>query len=147
MRGTVSRPLRRALALRDHGCQFPGCANDRWLDAHHVEHWVDGGETSLENLLTLCRRHHVFVHERGFAIEKREDELVFRDPDGRVVPNTGEIGLARILSGERLHAAMERQGISITPATNQPRWDGDAPDYGACLTAMSCAAGTAHHVL
>jgi hypothetical protein len=24
------------------------------LEGHHVQHWADGGETKLENLLHLC---------------------------------------------------------------------------------------------
>jgi hypothetical protein len=39
--------IRRALNARDSGCCFPGCINKRFVDAHHVEHWVDGGETKL----------------------------------------------------------------------------------------------------
>ena len=36
----VSAQLRRALRRRDPCCRFPGCTNRRWLDAHHVTHWV-----------------------------------------------------------------------------------------------------------
>ena len=64
----VQPALRRALEARDRGCRFPGCSHERWLDAHHVVHWADGGETSLENTLLLCSRHHRFLHEGGFAI-------------------------------------------------------------------------------
>jgi len=38
--------LRRALNSRDSGCRFPGCTFHRFVDAHHVKHWADGGETS-----------------------------------------------------------------------------------------------------
>ena len=38
-------------------CQFPGC-DSRRCDAHHVEHWADGGATRLHNLVSLCRFHH-----------------------------------------------------------------------------------------
>ena len=60
----VSAPLWRALVARDGGCVEPGC--DRppgWCDAHHREHWADGGTTSLENLELRCRRLHRAVHE------------------------------------------------------------------------------------
>src|SRR5690606_209625 len=59
---TVSPMLRRALMIRDHCCRFPGCTESRFVDAHHIHHWCDGGETSLENLVLLCRRHHRLVH-------------------------------------------------------------------------------------
>jgi hypothetical protein len=65
----VPPALRRALALRDKGCTHPGCERPHhWCDAHHVVHWADGGETSLENLVLLCRRHHRIAHE---ASERR----------------------------------------------------------------------------
>jgi hypothetical protein len=60
----VPPAVRTALFVRDRGCVFPGC--DRpppWTDAHHVIHWADGGPTSLDNLVLLCRRHHRAVHE------------------------------------------------------------------------------------
>ena len=48
---TVPSAMRRALQSRDRGqCQFPGC-DSRHCDAHHVEHWADGGETRLQNLV------------------------------------------------------------------------------------------------
>jgi hypothetical protein len=61
--------IRRALDVRDRGCVFAGCdAPTWWCDAHHVLHWIDGGETSVENGALLCERHHTKVHH-GFRIE------------------------------------------------------------------------------
>ncbi len=51
---TISPALRRALVARDRQCRFPGCDNRR-VDAHHIEHWADGGRTALDNLVLLCR--------------------------------------------------------------------------------------------
>ncbi|MCF6746762.1 DUF222 domain-containing protein, partial [Blastococcus sp. KM273128] len=46
----VPRHLRRAVEARDGGCVFAGCdAPAHWCDVHHLVHWADGGETSLEN--------------------------------------------------------------------------------------------------
>jgi hypothetical protein len=51
----ISPGMRRALKRRDGGCRFPGCPDSRFVDAHHIEHWADGGETRLDNLVLLCR--------------------------------------------------------------------------------------------
>ncbi|MDP4597201.1 MAG: HNH endonuclease [Pseudomonadales bacterium] len=37
--------------------------HQQWLNAHHVKHWIDGGETSMANTLLLCGRHHRLLHE------------------------------------------------------------------------------------
>jgi uncharacterized protein DUF222/HNH endonuclease len=79
--------IRRALRSRDGGCRFPGCTNHRWVDGHHIEHWADGGETKLDNLVQLCRRHHRLLHEGGFTVEPRADgSLLFCRPDGAQMP-------------------------------------------------------------
>src|SRR5918999_586283 len=75
--------LRRVLHARDRGCRFPGCENQRFVDAHHVRHWARGGETRLDNLVLLCRRHHRLVHEGGYAVDER---MRFYDPWGRLMP-------------------------------------------------------------
>ena len=41
---SIPPAIRRALMLRDRGCAFPGCTHTRFLHAHHVEHWLHGGE-------------------------------------------------------------------------------------------------------
>jgi hypothetical protein len=66
---TIPSAIRRALQRRDRGCRFPGCANRRFVDAHHVEHWARGGATTLGNLLLLCRHHHRLVHEGGYTVD------------------------------------------------------------------------------
>jgi hypothetical protein len=87
---TVSTALKRALWSRDRGCTFPGCGNKRYVDAHHVSHWADGGETSAENLLLLCSYHHRLLHEGGFRIAMGADGgRHFQRPDGRVIPRCG----------------------------------------------------------
>lgn len=87
---TVPTAIKRALWARDKHCVFPGCTNRRFVDAHHVQHWSAGGETSFENLILLCTRHHRLVHEGGFSIGKDYlDRWYFRRPDGRAVPRCG----------------------------------------------------------
>lgn len=79
----VHSAVRRALLARDKCCRFPGCTHDRWLDAHHVVHWADGGETSLANLILLCPKHHRLLHEGGFEIKPGPNgEWQFRNASG-----------------------------------------------------------------
>ncbi|HEY6695199.1 MAG TPA: DUF222 domain-containing protein [Solirubrobacteraceae bacterium] len=81
---SIPPALRRALAARDRGCRFPGCTARHFVDAHHVEHWAQGGETSLSNLVQMCRHHHRLLHEGRYALEPGPDgRLIFRRPDGR----------------------------------------------------------------
>jgi hypothetical protein len=87
---TVSTPLRRALYSRDRGCTFPGCHRTRYLDGHHVEHWINGGETNPDNMTLLCTYHHRMLHEGGFGIVKEGDgTLRFVTADGRTIPRHG----------------------------------------------------------
>jgi hypothetical protein len=66
---TVSVAQRKALHARDRGCSFPHCSRPpKWCDAHHLNHWVDGGTTDLDNLILLCRRHHSLVHHSQWRI-------------------------------------------------------------------------------
>jgi len=87
---TITTAIRRALWARDKGCVFPGCHCKRYVDGHHIKHWADGGETSLDNLVLLCTRHHRLVHEGGFKIEfDQNKQRFFRRPDGKAVPACG----------------------------------------------------------
>ena len=85
---SVPPALRRALANRDQGCCFPGCAQTRFLHAHHIEHWARGGQTELANLVQLCAYHHRLIHEGGYRLTRGPNQtLIFtasrRPPDTR----------------------------------------------------------------
>ena len=60
--------MARALTIRDGSCQFPGCCEIRYVEGHHIKHWADGGETKLDNLVTLCRYHHRELHKGSFFL-------------------------------------------------------------------------------
>ena len=72
---TFPPALRRAIALRDRGCAFPGC--DRppaWTDAHHVKWWVrDLGTTDLNNGVLLCTFHHTEIHRGEWEVRIAAD--------------------------------------------------------------------------
>lgn len=62
-------PLRRAVLLRDRGCAFPDCDRPpRWVEIHHLRHWVDGGPTSLDNAVAACGHHHRVIHRGGWQV-------------------------------------------------------------------------------
>jgi len=77
--------IRKALHARDQGCRFPGCtAPVAWTDAHHWIAWYKGGETNIENLLSLCRFHHVIVHEGRWTLawDRTTGAVYALRPDG-----------------------------------------------------------------
>jgi hypothetical protein len=67
-RRTVTAAQRRLLTIRDGHCQFPACTRTTHLEAHHVRHWAHGGRTDPDNLILLCRFHHMACHEGCVAI-------------------------------------------------------------------------------
>jgi hypothetical protein len=127
---SIPTALRRALKARDSACQFPGCTNSRFVDAHHIKHWADGGETSLSNLVLLCRRHHRFVHEYGYTIERSSAGFDFMRPDGRVVRSAPPLNGVDAAQGQRkLCESNEQARVEITPATADAHWSGESLDY------------------
>ncbi len=64
--------LRRKLELEQpEGCAWSGCSLPiAWTEAHHIQHWADGGVTNAENLILLCRFHHGRIHTAGWSVEK-----------------------------------------------------------------------------
>ena len=124
----IPLPMRRALKARDKQCRFPGCTHRFFIDGHHIEHWANGGETSLDNLVQLCRKHHRLVHEGGFSCEKSETgKIVFRNESGLVIDQNGYrppkssenvvIDLRKKLEDRHIHAQ-----------TCVTRWDGEPMD-------------------
>ena len=98
---TVPTAIKRALAARDHSCRYPGCHHTQFLDAHHIQHWCDGGETALDNLVLLCSHHHRLIHEGGFrlktaGLKPTGQRFYFARPDGRPVerPSSAEDAFA-----------------------------------------------------
>jgi hypothetical protein len=150
---TISTALRRALQARDGGCTFPGCSRAHYVDAHHVRHWVDGGETSLANTTLLCTHHHTLLHEGGFTIERDgTGALVFRRPDGRVMPRGGYRAEDMVDDGigadgaDLDRAATEARMGAIVSGRAYPRYDGVDPSvegwmHGSGATGPSARGG------
>lgn len=120
---SIPPAIRRALRLRDKGCRFPGCTNTRYVDGHHIIHWADGGETSLDNLVLLCKHHHRLVHEGGFSCEKDKDgEIVFRDRRSQRLKEL--TALPGVPSIEDYHRWFDREFFEadINSNTCIPKW-------------------------
>jgi hypothetical protein len=127
-RRTIAGSLKRALLKRDTTCTFPGCAHSVFLEGHHIQHWADGGDTSLENGLLLCSHHHRHVHEYGYQVELGPDHRPqFRDPRGRIVPAVPERYSAADLGWPRIRAA--NAGLGISAETIACEWNGKPMPY------------------
>jgi hypothetical protein len=137
---SIPPSMRRALQARDDACcQFPGCINRRWVDAHHIHHWAKGGETKLDNLILLCTHHHRLVHEGGFSVLRQGDgRLVFRCPDGKVIPP--HPSPTRGGCGE-LRARNRRTGLRIGPKSSLPLGFGERMDRELVVTGLLARAG------
>jgi hypothetical protein len=131
-RRTIAGSIKRALLKRDTACTYPGCTNRIFLEGHHVRHWADGGETTLENACLLCSHHHRYVHEYSYRIELGADgRPQFRDPRGRIVtavptwPTTPDLGWPTI---REANEALEIDADSIAC-----EWDGTPMRYGTVV--------------
>ncbi|HUR13226.1 MAG TPA: DUF222 domain-containing protein [Mycobacteriales bacterium] len=59
----ITPAQRRAVSARDRQCVAKGCTRPpSFCDVHHLDHRADGGATCVQNLVLLCRRHHVLWH-------------------------------------------------------------------------------------
>ena len=133
---SIPPAIRRALQARDGGCRFPGCSNRCFVDGHHIRHWAAGGETSLANLVLVCRRHHRAVHEGGYTAEAPadpHDPVRFHRPDGTVLGDQCELPTTD-------HRAVvdhnRRLRLDIDHLTAMPTWAGERLDLGLCVDAL-----------
>lgn len=113
---TVPRWMRRQLKMRDRECRFPGCERTRFLHAHHIVHWADGGPTELWNLILLCPYHHRYLHEHKWTV--RGDPCL---PNGVEFLNRG--GHVVTNRSSKTHA----RPTSPQPTSSQPELVGRAP--------------------
>jgi hypothetical protein len=138
---TITSQLRRFLKARDKGCRFPGCTNTRHVDAHHIQHWANGGETKPSNLVSLCSFHHHKVHEGGMEVQMLDDGAVrFARPDGTTLDSSVPVS-----NGDWIQLSLrhEQEGIRIDERTAATRWAGERCDYGLGVEALMSRRGSA----
>jgi hypothetical protein len=133
---TIPPALRRALQYRDGGCRFPGCGV-RFGQGHHIQHWAQGGPTTLSNLAILCSRHHRAVHEEGVTVERKADgELRFRGPAGQPLP---EVPPAPWVADDPLGVLRNWDrvaGANLHAHTATPGWLGERFDVGYAIDVL-----------
>lgn len=127
--------LRRALDERDRGaCRHPGCASRRYLEAHHVVPWLDGGPTELSNLVLLCTFHHDTLHSGGFSIEALgKEQFVFRDAEG--MPIADAPTLADLPASPLRHKLFTEP--DPVPGLIAGTWDGDRLDLDWAVAVLA----------
>ncbi|SDL21865.1 HNH endonuclease [Tessaracoccus oleiagri] len=82
----VPKGLRAALTHRDQGCVFPHCtARPAACEAHHIQPWWAGGDTSLQNLVLLCPHHHRLVEPDPERAPEWQWEVTIDEATGRPV--------------------------------------------------------------
>lgn len=132
---SIPPAIRRALQRRDRGCRFPGCTCSRFVDAHHIQHWADGGETSMDNLVLLCRTHHRLVHEAGYGVRATnttsDRAIEFTLPNGKIIPHGP--GTRSRGNAETIKLNNHKNGLKINPRTAVPDWYGDQMDNATAV--------------
>jgi hypothetical protein len=139
-RRLVSKTLLAALGVRDHHhCQFPGCTNRRWLQAHHVRHWWHGGRTDIDNLVLICEVHHRLIHDHGYRVTGAGRRLHFHRPDGRPIPREGAETSGHAATLIELN---EREGLPTSAEALTPTWAGEPLDPTPILLRLLPATST-----
>jgi Domain of unknown function (DUF222)/HNH endonuclease len=97
-------PQRTGLAVRDGGCRWTDC--DRppaWCEAHHMKEWSEGGKTSIDNGILLCRHHQLLLHNNGWQITRKAGAIVIIPPPKvdrsqrpRVLPTKSRVAVAAV---------------------------------------------------
>ncbi|HEV8583934.1 MAG TPA: HNH endonuclease [Methylomirabilota bacterium] len=141
---TIPPALRRALQHRDRGCRFPGCGLP-FGQGHHIQHWANGGPTTLSNLAMLCRRHHRAVHEEGFQVEREPDgALRFTRPNGALLPDVPAPAAVPDDPAAAIRADNDTLGLHIDAQTSRPGWCGERLDLGHAIDALHPLAGPSY---
>ncbi|HEX4058526.1 MAG TPA: HNH endonuclease signature motif containing protein, partial [Galbitalea sp.] len=80
---------REILATKFGGCMDPACERPpSWAEAHHIRQVKrDGGKTTIQNAILLCKYHHLLYHNRGYEIALHDDGSYWKIPPKSVDPD------------------------------------------------------------
>ena len=115
----VTRYIRRALIRRDKGCVV--CKAPPWqCHAHHLIHWIDGGPTSITNLVLLCAGHHRAVHAGQWAITITGGVVAVTRPTWTTPGTTTAADLANLTDLARYVPPTSGRPVSVNPHHEHP---------------------------
>jgi hypothetical protein len=130
-RRLVTPRQRQALRLRDGDeCAYPGCHRRDGLEAHHVRHWLYGGRTDLDNLLRLCKAHHLAHHDGEFTVTALGRGRFRFYRNHRELPRWAD---PSTLITTPVPIEDEHPDVAADAAT--PKWDGSRMDHEWAITA------------
>jgi hypothetical protein len=109
----VTKGMRRALNRRDKGCVVCGIP-PRYCHAHHIVSWLDGGPTSLANLVLVCGLHHIGVHAGHYTATITNGKAHVTRPTWADPPRTTWTATSR--------SASTSTSRSAGASTSRPAW-------------------------
>jgi hypothetical protein len=88
---------RRAMAVRDGGCLWPGCTRPPGeCEAHHDNPWGESPlnhKTETKDGILLCKFHHLNVHNNGARVTRQGSVYFLHWPGRAPVPLSSKSGV------------------------------------------------------
>ena len=100
----IPAKLRTAVEERDRVCQVPTCDMSVGLEIDHIIPFAEGGPASVENLVRLCKRHHLQKTHDGYRLVKIEPR--------RLEPRSSEVSA---------------NGVRVETSDAAPAWSWRSP--------------------
>ncbi|WP_419841892.1 HNH endonuclease [Candidatus Poriferisodalis sp.] len=125
-RRSANELQRSALAVRDQGCVGCGTAPEQ-CSAHHIVEWQHGGNTDLDNLVSVCHRCHQHnIHQHGFTVERNPNTGRYQlqppdiPPPDTVLPEKPKPAKQTSAAQPAKRASAARRPSPATPSTERP---------------------------
>ena len=69
------------------------CGKAELLEVHHIVYRSQGGEDTMENLITLCKHHHMAAHSSEISREELFQLRDYQAPTLATLRRKGSVGL------------------------------------------------------